>query len=51
MAAGSRPVTPPERAADHLGVGEGRMYLRTWVIPGEGRALASGVFVKKGRNG
>ena len=39
------------RMADHLGVGEGQRYRGSPVIPVEGRALASGVFVKKGRSG
>jgi hypothetical protein len=39
------------RAADRLGVGEGQMYLRSRVMPVEGRTLASGVFVKEGRTG
>jgi hypothetical protein len=37
--------------ADHLGVGEGQRYLRSRVMPVEGRALTSGVFEKKGRSG
>jgi hypothetical protein len=35
--------------ADPVGVGEGQRYLRSRVMPVEGRALASGVLVKKGR--
>ena len=45
------PRTPPERVADHLGVGEGQMYRRSRVMPVEGRALASGVFGKRERTG
>ena len=45
------PRTPPERVAEYLGVGEGQMYRLSWVMPVEGRALASGVFVKEGRTG
>src|ERR1035438_6213842 len=49
---GSRvPRTPPESAADHLGVEEGQMYRGSRVTPVEGRTLASGVFVKEGRPG
>ena len=36
---------------DHLGVGEGQRYRRSRVTPVEGRALASGVFVKEERPG
>jgi hypothetical protein len=39
------------RAAGHLGVGEGQMYLRSRITPVEGRTLASGVFAKEGRTG
>jgi hypothetical protein len=39
------------RMADHLGVGKGQMYLRSRVMPGEGRALTSGVLVKEERCG
>jgi hypothetical protein len=39
------------RAADHLGVGKGQRYRRGRVTPAEGRALASGVFVKEERTG
>ena len=39
------------RMADHLGVGEGQMYLRNRVMPVEGRTLASGVLAKKERSG
>ncbi len=39
------------RMADHLGVGEGQRYLRSRVMPVEGRALASGVLGKKERSG
>jgi len=39
------------KGGDHLGVGEGQMYRRSRVTPVEGRALASGVFVKEGRTG
>src|SRR3989442_47563 len=35
------------RTADPLGVGKGRMYRRSRVMPGEGRALTSGVLGKK----
>src|ERR1039458_1328477 len=45
------PRTSPERAADHLGVGKGQMYRRSRVMPMEGRALASGEFVKEERTG
>jgi hypothetical protein len=34
--------TLSERMADHLGVGEGQRYLRSRVMPAEGRALTSG---------
>jgi hypothetical protein len=37
------------RMADHLGVGEGQMYQRSRVMPVEGRALASGVLEKGGK--
>jgi hypothetical protein len=37
--------------ADHLDVGEGQRYRRSRVMPVEGRALASGVLEKEGRNG
>jgi hypothetical protein len=36
---------------DHLGVGEGQRYRRSRVMPGEGRALASGVLEKEERSG
>ena len=39
------------RMADHLGVGKGQMYQRSRVTPVEGRALTSGVLVKKERIG
>jgi hypothetical protein len=39
------------RMADRLGVGKGQMYLRSRVMPVEGRALASGVLVKEERSG
>ena len=39
------------RMVDHLGVGKGQRYLRSRVMPGEGRALTSVVFVKEGRTG
>ena len=39
------------RMADRLGVGEGQRYLRSRVMPVEGRALASGVLEKEERNG
>ena len=49
---GSRePRTSSERAADHLGVGKGQRYRGSRVTPVEGRALASGVFVKEERTG
>jgi hypothetical protein len=35
------------RMAGHLGVGEGQMYLRSRVMPVEGRALTSGVLAKE----
>jgi len=35
------------RMADHLGVGEGQMYLRSRVTPVEGRTLTSGVLAKE----
>jgi hypothetical protein len=35
----------------HLGVGEGQRYLRSRVMPVEGRTLASDVLVKGERNG
>ncbi len=37
--------------ADRLGVGEGQRYLRSRVMPVEGRALTSGVLVKEERSG
>jgi len=39
------------RMTDHLGVGKGQMYLRSRVMPGEGRALTSGVLEKEERSG
>ena len=39
------------RMADRLGVGEGQRYLRSRVMPVEGRALTSGVLVKEERSG
>jgi hypothetical protein len=39
------------RMADHLGVGKGQRYLRSRVMPVEGRTLTSGVLVKEGRSG
>ena len=51
MVGASRTSNAVDRMADRLGVGEGRMYLRSRVTPVEGRALASGRFVKKGRRG
>jgi len=49
---GSRePRTPPERVADHLGVGKGQRYRGSRVTPVEGRALASGGLEKEGRTG
>ncbi len=39
------------RMADHLGVGEGQRYRGSRVMPVEGRALTSGVLVKKERSG
>ena len=47
----SRTSNGIDRMSDHLGVGEGRMYLRSRVMPVEGRALTSGVLVKEERNG
>jgi hypothetical protein len=40
-----------KRVAGHLGVGEGQRYRGSRVMPVEGRALASGEFVKEGRTG
>ena len=51
MVVGSRPANAAARGADHLGVGKGQMYLRSRVMPGEGRALTSGLLVKEGRTG
>jgi hypothetical protein len=45
------PRTSPAGAADHLGVGKGQRRPRSRVTPVEGRALASGGFVKEGRTG
>jgi len=39
------------RMADRLGVGKGQRYLRSRVMPVEGRALTSGVLVKEERSG
>jgi hypothetical protein len=39
------------RMSDPLGVGEGQRYLRSRVMPVEGRTLASGVLVKEERSG
>ena len=39
------------RMADHLGVGKGQRYLRSRVMPVEGRALTSVVLVKEERSG
>ena len=39
------------RMSDHLGVGEGKRYPRSRVMPVEGRTLASGVLEKKERSG
>ena len=46
---GRDPANAIDRMADHLGVGKGQMYRGSRVTPGEGRALASGVFVKRER--
>ena len=51
MVAESRPANAVVRTADHLGVGKGQMYRRSRVMPMEGRALASGEFVKEERTG
>jgi hypothetical protein len=37
--------------ADHLGVGEGQKYLRSRVMPVEGRALSFGVLERKEKSG
>jgi hypothetical protein len=39
------------RMGDHLGVGKGQRYRRSRVMPGEGRALASGELEKEERSG
>ena len=47
----SRASNVINRMADRLGVGEGQRYLRSRVMPVEGRALTSGVLVKEERSG
>ncbi len=47
----SRTSNGIDRMPDPLGVGKGQMYLRSRVMPGEGRALTSGVLVKEERSG
>ena len=51
MVAGRDLRTGSERIPHHLGVGEGRRYRGSRVMPVEGRTLASGEFAKKGRRG
>jgi len=51
MVAGSRTANVARKGGDPLGVGKGQMYRGSRVTPGEGRALASGVFVKEERTG
>lgn len=51
MVEGSRTSNVIGGMADHLGVGEGQRYLRSRVMPVEGRALTSGVLEKKERSG
>ena len=47
----SRAPNVMDSMADRLGVGKGQRYLRSRVMPVEGRALTSGVLVKEGRSG
>ena len=51
MVGGSRTPNVIQGMTDHLGVGEGQRYRRSRVMPVEGRALTSVVFVKEGRTG
>jgi len=51
MVAGSRPVNGIGKIPHHLGVGEGQRYLRSRVMPVEGRSLASGELAKEERSG
>jgi hypothetical protein len=51
MVGESRAPNGIERMADHLGVGKGRRYRGSRVMPVEGRALASGVLEKEERSG
>jgi hypothetical protein len=51
MVVGSRPANAVVRVADHLGVGKGQRYRGSRVMPVEGRALTSVVFVKEGSTG
>ncbi len=51
MAGESRTPNVIQGMTGHLGVGEGQRYRRSRVMPVEGRALASGVLEKEGRNG
>jgi len=48
---GESQASNASRMADRLGVGEGQRYLRSRVMPVEGRALTSGVLVKEERSG
>jgi hypothetical protein len=48
---GSRPVSGIGKDSGHLGVGEGQRYLRSRVMPVEGRTLASGELAKEERSG
>ena len=51
MVGESRTSNGIDRMTDHLGVGEGRRYRGSRVMPVEGRALTSGVLEKKERGG
>ena len=51
MVGESRALNVNERKTDHLGVGEGQRYLRSRVMPVEGRALTSGELEKEERSG
>ena len=51
MVAGSRPANAAGRDGGPSGRRRGARYRGTWVMPGEGRPLASGVLVKEGRSG
>jgi hypothetical protein len=51
MVEDSRTSNGNDRMPDHLGVGKGQTYLRSRVMPEEGRALTSGVLEKEERSG